>query len=91
MDFRYNDEQLAMQATLQRFIERDYDFAARRALATSASGYSAAAWAQYAELGLLALPLPEALGGLGGGAEDRPGVSRMTLGVEPGLVVVAYD
>ncbi len=33
-------------------------------------GYSAQAWAQYAELGLLALPLPEDFGGLGGSAVD---------------------
>ena len=70
MDFRYNDEQLAMQSTLQRFIARDYGFEQRRALAASATGYSAQAWAQYAELGLLALPLPEDFGGLGGNAVD---------------------
>ena len=33
-------------------------------------GYSAEAWKQYAELGLLALPFPEELGGLGGNAVD---------------------
>ena len=70
MDFRYNDEQLAMQSTLQRFIARDYGFEQRRALAASATGFSAQAWAQYAELGLLALPLPEDFGGLGGNAVD---------------------
>lgn len=70
MDFRYNDEQLAMQSTLQRFIERDYAFERRRALAASALGFSAEAWTQYAELGLLALPLPEEFGGLGGDAVD---------------------
>ncbi|MBS0577829.1 MAG: acyl-CoA dehydrogenase family protein [Proteobacteria bacterium] len=70
MDFRYNDEQLAMQATLQRFIERDYGFTERRALAASASGFSTAAWTQYAQLGLLALPLPQQFDGLGGGAFD---------------------
>jgi alkylation response protein AidB-like acyl-CoA dehydrogenase len=70
VDFRYNEEQLAMQATLQRFIARDYTFQQRRALAASEAGYSQAAWAQYAQLGLLALPLPEAYGGLGGNAVD---------------------
>jgi alkylation response protein AidB-like acyl-CoA dehydrogenase len=70
VDFRYNEEQLAMQSTLQRFIARDYGFEQRRALAASDTGYSAQAWAQYAELGLLALPLPEDFGGLGGSAVD---------------------
>ena len=36
----------------------------------SALGYSAEAWAQYAELGLLALPFPEEFGGLGGNGVD---------------------
>ncbi len=70
MDFRYTDEQQAMQATLQRFLARDYDFESRRALTRSAAGYSEQAWSQYAELGLLGLPLPEEFGGLGGNAVD---------------------
>jgi alkylation response protein AidB-like acyl-CoA dehydrogenase len=70
VDFRYTEEQLAMQETLQRFIARDYGFDQRRALAASASGHSAEAWAQYAELGLLALPLPDEFGGLGGNGVD---------------------
>ena len=35
MDFRYSEEQLALQDTLQRFISRDYDFERRRALVRS--------------------------------------------------------
>jgi len=70
MDFRYSEEQLTLQDTLQRFISRDYDFERRRSLARSPLGYSAGAWDQYAELGLLALPFPEAFGGLGGNGVD---------------------
>ena len=70
MDFRYSEEQLALQDTLQKFIARDYDFAHRRALSRSPLGYSAEAWDRYAELGLLALPFPEEFGGLGGGGVD---------------------
>src|SRR5580658_6579482 len=70
MDFSYSEEQMALQETLQRFIARDYDFERRRALARSALGYSAEAWSQYAELGLLALPFPEEFGGLNGSAID---------------------
>ena len=70
MDFRYTEEQLALQDTLQRFISRDYDFEHRRALTKSALGYSAEAWSQYAQLGMLALPFPEAYGGLGGTSVD---------------------
>src|SRR6202166_1503138 len=70
MDFNYSSEQLAMQETLQRFISRDYGFQRRRELARSELGFSAEAWAQYAELGLLSLPFPESCGGLGGNAVD---------------------
>jgi alkylation response protein AidB-like acyl-CoA dehydrogenase len=70
MDFNYSNEQLALQETLQRFIGRDYGFERRRELARSALGFSAEAWAQYADLGLLSLPFPEEFGGLGGNAVD---------------------
>jgi alkylation response protein AidB-like acyl-CoA dehydrogenase len=70
VDFRYTEEQLALQETLRRFIARDYDFERRRALARSELGYSAEAWMQYANLGLLALPFPEEYGGLGGNGVD---------------------
>jgi alkylation response protein AidB-like acyl-CoA dehydrogenase len=70
MEFNYSEEQLALQDTLQRFISRDYDFDKRRGFSASSLGYSAEAWNQYAELGLLALPFPEEFGGLGGNAVD---------------------
>jgi alkylation response protein AidB-like acyl-CoA dehydrogenase len=70
MDFTYSNEQLALQETLQRFIGRDYGFERRRELARSPLGFSAEAWAQYADLGLLSLPFPEEFGGLGGNAVD---------------------
>jgi alkylation response protein AidB-like acyl-CoA dehydrogenase len=70
MDFNYSNEQIALQETLRRFIDRDYGFERRRELARSPLGFSADAWAQYAELGLLSLPFPEEFGGLGGNAVD---------------------
>jgi alkylation response protein AidB-like acyl-CoA dehydrogenase len=70
VDFTYSNEQLALQETLQRFIGRDYGFDRRRELSKTALGFSADAWARYAELGLLALPFPEEVGGLGGNAVD---------------------
>lgn len=70
MEFNYSEEQLALQDTLQRFLSRDYDFAKRRGFSASSLGYSAEAWKQYAELGLLALPFPEDFAGLGGTAVD---------------------
>jgi alkylation response protein AidB-like acyl-CoA dehydrogenase len=87
VDFRYTEEQLALQDTLRRFISRDYGFEQRRALSGSQLGYSADAWRQYAEFGLLALPFPEAFGGLGGGSIDVMVVMEM-LG--QGLLLEPY-
>ena len=70
MDFNYSNEQIALQETLRRFVSRDYEFERRRELARSDLGFSAEAWAQYAELGLLSLSFPEEFGGLGGNAVD---------------------
>ena len=70
MDFNYTDEQNALRDTLTRFIAKDYGFEQRRALAKSETGFSRDHWAQFAELGLLALPFPEDFGGLNGNAVD---------------------
>jgi len=87
VDFRYTEEQLALQETLRRWIARDYGFEQRRALAASALGYSAAAWASYADLGLLALPFAEEFGGLGGNSVDVMAVMEQ---VGEGLLLEPY-
>ncbi len=87
MDFRLTEEQVALQETLRRFIAKDYDFERRRSLACSPLGYSAQAWAQYAELGLLGLPYPEEFGGLGGSGVDIMVVMEM---VGQGLLLEPY-
>ena len=71
MDFKFTDEQNALRDTLTRYIAKDYPFEARRTLAKSAEGFSREHWRQFAELGLLALPFPEAYEGLGGKAVDN--------------------
>ncbi|HUT47870.1 MAG TPA: acyl-CoA dehydrogenase family protein [Alphaproteobacteria bacterium] len=64
------DEQSMLRESAQRFVENEYSFEARRALVASDEGFSRAHWKQFAELGWLAMPLPEAHGGLGGGAVE---------------------
>jgi len=87
MDFNFKEEQLQLADALKRWIARDYGFETRRAIIRSASGSSDAAWRQLAELGLTALPLPEAQGGFDGGAVDLYLVMQ-ELG--RGLVVEPY-
>ncbi|HWW20413.1 MAG TPA: acyl-CoA dehydrogenase family protein [Steroidobacteraceae bacterium] len=87
MDFSYTEEQLALQETLQRFVSREYDFETRRNLSSSDLGFSADAWKQYADLGLLSLPIPEEYGGLGGNAVDIMLIMEM---VGRGLLLEPY-
>jgi alkylation response protein AidB-like acyl-CoA dehydrogenase len=70
MDFSFTQEQQLLRDSLQRCLEREYTFAARRARASSPAGYSEAAWRALAELGVLGLPLPAAHGGFGGNGVD---------------------
>ena len=70
MDFRYSEEQQALQDTLQRLSAREYSFEQRRAFSRAEPGYSLQAWREFAALGVLALPLPEEFGGLNGSGID---------------------
>jgi alkylation response protein AidB-like acyl-CoA dehydrogenase len=91
MDFDLNEEQRLLAESVRRFVERDYDFEARRRIVASSAGTSEAAWATLAELGLLALPVPAAYGGFGGGAADMASVMEAfgeALVVEPYLETV---
>jgi alkylation response protein AidB-like acyl-CoA dehydrogenase len=88
MNFDYTEEQIALQDTLRRFYARDYGFEHRRAMVKSADGFDRAAWATFAEFGILALPFPEDVGGLDGNAVDSMLVMEMLgrgLALEPYL------
>jgi alkylation response protein AidB-like acyl-CoA dehydrogenase len=87
MDFNFNPEQQQLADALKRWIARDYDFEKRRAIVRSEAGVSDAAWSTLVELGLTALPVPEAQGGFDGGAVDMFAVMQQ-LG--RGLVVEPY-
>lgn len=70
MDFSFSEEQQQLSDTLQRFVARDYSFEKRRAIIDSASGWSRAVWQGLADLGALAINVPEAYGGLGYGSPE---------------------
>ncbi len=71
MQFDLNEEQQALAQSLARLLDDHYGFEKRRAIAGSEAGWSEAAWNKLAEVGVTALGIPEAFGGLGGGAGDR--------------------
>lgn len=70
MDFTFNDEQQQLADTLRRYLDRSYGFEARQAIVQSEPGVSAAQWSAFTELGLTALPVPEAQGGFNGSPVD---------------------
>jgi alkylation response protein AidB-like acyl-CoA dehydrogenase len=91
MDFNLSDEQQQIKDTLTRFVARDYGFEKRRAILKSPEGYSPEAWKQLADMGLLALGLPEEHGGLPGNAVDTMLVMEVLgrgIVVEPYLATV---
>ena len=67
MDFSFTEEQTLLRNTVQSLLQDKYDFETRRKVAKSADGWRPEMWAQFAELGLLAAPFSEEMGGLGGG------------------------
>jgi alkylation response protein AidB-like acyl-CoA dehydrogenase len=88
MNFDYSEEQQLLADSVRRFLARDYDFEARRAIVASAQGWSPEAWATFAQLGLTGLPFSAEHGGFGGGAVDLMGVMEAfgdALVVEPYL------
>ena len=70
MDFGLSEEQVLLVDGARRYVEQTSDYEARRKAVDSGEAYGAARWQQFAELGWLALALPERHGGLGGSAVD---------------------
>ncbi|WP_439396655.1 acyl-CoA dehydrogenase family protein [Bradyrhizobium sp. PMVTL-01] len=68
MDIQFTEEQELLRSSVQRLLRDQYDFDARRRILASEEGYSREQWHTFAELGLLAAPFSEDVGGLGGGA-----------------------
>jgi alkylation response protein AidB-like acyl-CoA dehydrogenase len=86
MDFNFTDEQQQLRDALRRYLDNEYSFDARQKIVASEAGVDANHWRAFAELGLTALPVPEAQGGFDGGAFDMLVVMQelgRSLVVEP--------
>lgn len=87
MDFSFTEEQTLLRNMVQSFVQDNYDFDSRMKIVRSEEGMSREIWGQFAELGLLAAPFPEEMGGLDGGPIETM-VIMEELG--RGLVVEPY-
>ncbi|MET3117206.1 alkylation response protein AidB-like acyl-CoA dehydrogenase [Undibacterium sp. GrIS 1.8] len=70
MDFSLTQEQQQFADAIKRWVAKDYNFEQRKHIIQSEAGVSDTAWAALAELGAMALPVPEAQGGFDGSAID---------------------
>jgi len=70
VDFSYTQEQKMLQESVQKFVQKSYDFDTRNKIMASERGYSEENWQLFAELGWLTVTFSEADGGLGGSAVD---------------------
>src|SRR4051812_12115748 len=87
MNFDYNEEQQLLAESVRRYLSDKYPFEQRQKIVRG-EGWSAAAWAQFAQMGLTGLPVSAEHGGFGGGAVDLMGVMEAfgeALVVEPYL------
>ena len=87
MDLTPSDEQRLLRESVDRFITEAYDGDRRKQAASDPLGFSPQIWRQFADLGWLALPIPEAYGGLGAGAIET-GILMEAFG--RGLVAEPY-
>lgn len=87
MDFSLSDEQRMLEETVTRLVADRCNSEQRRALIAERGVAPSALWRIFAELGLLALPFAEEVGGLGGDGID---LMLIMQALGRGLVPEAY-
>lgn len=88
MNFDFTDEQTMLRDSVSRYLADNYDFAQRQKIVQSSKGAAPEVWRQLSEFGLLSLPFPEDVGGVGGSIVDVVAVCELFgqhLLVEPYL------
>ena len=87
MNFDLTEEQQMIRDSIARFVQDDYDWDTRRAIAASDSGMSDKAWSTFAELGWLSIPFSEEDGGFGGNIVDTMVIMEE---IGKGLIIEPY-
>jgi alkylation response protein AidB-like acyl-CoA dehydrogenase len=91
MNFDYNEEQQLLADSVRRFLQKDYEFEARKKIVGAPEGHSEKVWGAFAEMGLAGIPFSPDYGGFGGGAVDLMSVMEAfgeALVVEPYLATL---
>src|SRR5690349_8091253 len=87
MDFAKSDIQAMLLDSAERLLSETSGVEYWREQRSSALGFDEGRWAQFAELGWLALPVPEAAGGLDGTIED---VALLNIALGQSLATEPY-
>jgi len=87
MDFSLSSEQQQLKDSADKFAIRGYGFTRHQATLRQPGHLDHSIWAQLAEFGWLALPLPESAGGLGGSSLD---VSLVAEALGAGMVLEPF-
>jgi pimeloyl-CoA dehydrogenase small subunit len=91
VDFDLSEEQQLLKDSVDRLMADRYAFEKRKEYQATPQGWSGDLWAQYAELGLLAMPFAESDGGFGGGPVETMLVMEAfgrALALEPYLACI---
>jgi hypothetical protein len=67
LDFEFSDEQRQLHDVVERYLNEQYGFDRYRSIKRSADGWDPSVWRALADLGVLAITVPAAQGGLGFG------------------------
>lgn len=84
MNFDLNEDEEMLKALTERFVTDHYDHDSRRSFLAEADGFSSRNWKLLGELGLIAAPFSEELGGLD---LDATGIATVFEALGRGLVV----
>jgi alkylation response protein AidB-like acyl-CoA dehydrogenase len=68
VNFEFSDEQRQLHDAVERYLSEQYSFERYQSIKKSAAGWDPAVWRGLADLGVLAITVPAAQGGLGFGA-----------------------
>lgn len=67
MDLSFTEDQELIQESVEKYIRDNYKSEKRRNIIENSKGYDEKTWNTFSDLGWLALPFPEKVGGYGGG------------------------
>lgn len=76
MDFRLSDDQRMLDESASKYLAAQYSFDLYRKQLAAGVAFDESRWAAMAELGLMALPFPESVGGFGGSLVDIQLIAR---------------